>query len=421
MQKILATALGKSVRLATRARKSGGQALPGLVVENVFPNYMAQMLNKLPEGVVVVTGTNGKTTTTKILVELLAQNGKRVLTNSTGSNMTRGIVSTLTKNARLTGKLPYDMAVLEVDEASTRRLMAQVKPAWVLALNVSRDQLDRFGEVDSVARLIGELMQTSRKGVIVNADDPLLVAAAKGVKNIDYFGVSPALREFFPSDYEIVSVGKRPVTTRLVTQKLAVELLDFKAAKATYRIGSEVHEATFALGGQHNLLNLAAAFALAHKLLPKVEPDVLVGQAARVSMAFGRGEVFNLGPARTVELVLVKNPAGFRQALASYANRKADYMIAINDRFADGRDVSWLWDIDFSGLMGRNLQLTSGSRAADMALRLSYDNVKVDHVAPSIDAALNELVSSPGDKLIFATYTAMLQLHAKLSKMQEQL
>lgn len=421
MQKVLATALGKTIRVATRARKSGGHALPGLVVEKLFPAYMAKMLRLLPEGVVVVTGTNGKTTTTKIIVELLSQNGKRVLTNSTGSNMTRGIVSSLVKNARLTGKLPYDLAVLEVDEASTRRLMAELAPTWVVALNISRDQLDRFGEVNSVARLIGELMAYASRGVIANADDPLLAAVAKQAKNVDYFGVTPGLRELFPSDYELAAVGQKPIAPRLSNQKPVVELLDFKAAKATYRIGSANYQASFALGGQHNLLNLAAAYALVHKLLPSVDPSQLVNQSSKISMAFGRGEVFNLGPARSVQLVLVKNPAGFRQALASYANRKADFMIAINDRFADGRDVSWLWDVDFSRLIGANVQIASGTRAADMALRLSYDNVRVGAVTHNVNQALEDFIKSPGDKLIFSTYTAMLQLHAKLTKLQEQL
>jgi UDP-N-acetylmuramoylalanine-D-glutamate ligase len=174
MQKTAGTILGKTVKAGLRFRRSGGQALPGLIVEKLFPNYIGAMLNRLPEGVVVITGTNGKTTTTKMVVHLLKANGKRVLTNSTGSNLTRGIASSISQHAKVTGKLPYDIAVLEIDEATARRLVSQVKPRWLLALNVSRDQLDRFGEVDVVALYIKSAMDASG-GVVTNARDPHLL------------------------------------------------------------------------------------------------------------------------------------------------------------------------------------------------------------------------------------------------------
>jgi len=210
MHRFIGTAIGKSVRGLTRLKGTGGHALPGLVVERLLPRYLASMLAQLPDGVVVITGTNGKTTTTKMVVELLRANGKRVLTNPTGSNFTRGIISSLTHQAKLSGHLPFDIGIFELDEAYARHFVAQVKPKWVLALNVMRDQLDRFGELDTAARLIADTMLEATEGVIINDDDARLVAhALQANKHTMYFGVAPKLRQYFPVDDELVAVGPR--------------------------------------------------------------------------------------------------------------------------------------------------------------------------------------------------------------------
>src|ERR1700761_7651627 len=145
--------------------------MPGLVVETLVPGYLGTMLKQLPDGVIIITGTNGKTTTTKMVVEVLRANGKRVLTNPTGSNLTRGIISSVSQQAKRTGKLPFDIAVFELDEAYARQFTDVVRPRYVLGLNASRDQLDRFGEVDTVAKLISETMLSAAHGIITNADD----------------------------------------------------------------------------------------------------------------------------------------------------------------------------------------------------------------------------------------------------------
>jgi UDP-N-acetylmuramyl tripeptide synthase len=418
MQKTAGTILGKTVKAGLRFRRSGGQALPGLIVEKLFPNYIGAMLNRLPEGVVVITGTNGKTTTTKMVVHLLKANGKRVLTNSTGSNLTRGIASSISQHAKVTGKLPYDIAVLEIDEATARRLVSQVKPRWLLALNVSRDQLDRFGEVDVVASYIKSAMDAS-VGVVSNARDPHLLGLARTLKDkdISYFGFTDHLKEYFPSDYELAAV-KTAVKSRenLVNTEVDVELADFRENSVKYTIGGKKYAAALKVSGQHNYLNGAAALAIAKKLLPQAADKELVGQLADVSLAFGRGEKYKLKSGAVIELVLVKNPASFTQALASYGGSKSSLMIAINDNIADGRDVSWLWDVSFGPLADAKVAVTSGSRAADMALRLSYDDITAQEIEPDLTKALDILSQKNGGKVILATYTAMMQLYAKLSK-----
>ncbi len=423
MLDILGTLTGKFIRLLLKFRPEGGQALPGLVIEGLFPSYLPSMLGKLPEGVVIITGTNGKTTTTKMVVEILQANGKKVLTNSTGSNLTRGIVSALSQQATWLGRLKLDIAVLEVDEATARLLIRAVRPRWVLGLNVSRDQLDRYGEVDTVAGYVGAAMAEATEGVITNAGDPHLLKIAQklaaGKKKIIYFGAAASLRRFFPSDYELAAVNQKPAG-KLGAKTVNVVLEAFSGQNVTYRIEGQNYKAGLLLSGQHNFLNGAAALALCRQVLPGVPAEELVAQLAKVSLAFGRGEKYRLGDT-DIELVLVKNPASFTQALLSYGSAQSSLMIAINDNLADGRDVSWLWDVDFHPLRGRTVAVTSGSRAADMALRLSYDDITVQTVEPRLITALKILAGQPGPRVVLTTYTAMLQLYSFLSKKAEKL
>jgi UDP-N-acetylmuramyl tripeptide synthase len=377
------------------------------------------MLSQLPEGVVVITGTNGKTTTTKMVVELFEATGKRVLTNRTGSNLNRGIISSLVHQASASGKLPYDIAVFELDEAYARRFVHTVKPRWVLALNVTRDQLDRFGEVDTAAAMIVETMQAATEGVVTNANDPRLLPAAQKIAKeqgiqLHLFSVADGLRKFFPTENELVSVEERLVTNKSVTAD--VSLAQFSGQEVTYTIDGKPFTTSVKLSGQHNFQNAAAALAYVHALAPNIRPVELITRLSKIEPAFGRGEIYKLKNSTTLRMVLVKNPAGFGQALASYLPTSAPVMIAINDNIADGRDMSWLWDVDFAPLQGHNIALISGKRAPDMALRLQYDLIKINAVAPDLETAINGFAKQPGEKLLFTTYTAMLWLHKRLQK-----
>lgn len=407
--------MGKSVAAGLRAAgRSGGQALPGLIVEKTVPGYLAKMLGQLPGGVVIITGTNGKTTTTKMVVELLAENGQRVLTNATGSNMTRGIISSVSQNATKSGRLPFDFAVFELDEAYARLFVKAVRPRWVLGLNASRDQLDRFGEVDTVASYIGQAMAAATDGVITNADDRLLRTQADNCQApVHYFGIADELLKFFPRDNELVAVGGKLPTKRSLDLSPDVVLTRFADSSATYTISGKDYSAQLQVTGQHNFQNAAAALALVGCLLPDVTAERLVKSLGHVRPAFGRGQEFSLKNGSALQLALVKNPASFRQGMASYAGRNTKVLIAINDRIADSRDMSWLWDVDFTSLGGRSICLT-GSRAYDMAMRLQYDGVSAEEIEPDIDQALKTFCGQPGDKVIFASYTAMLKIHKLL-------
>jgi len=417
MQEIVGTILGKSVKRVAQLHRGSGQALPGLVIEKLFPSYFIKMLRQLPDGVVIIAGTNGKTTTTKIVTELLQSNGKRVLTNPTGSNLTRGINSTLIHQAKISGKLPFDTAVLELDEAYARQFAELVKPRWVLTLNVTRDQLDRFGEVDTAAAMLADTMAQATKGVVTNANDPRLSVAVKDLKvpKVVFFGVDDSLRKYYPSENELVAVGGVAAGS-IANKDVAVILTSFTKSQVSYHIGGKELSTTLQLTGQHNYQNVAAALALTQALLPEIPQETLMMQLAKIKTAFGRGESFKLKNGSSLQLILVKNPAGFRQALASYLPTKAPIMIAINDNIADSRDVSWLWDVDFSPLKNHQIALTSGRRAADMALRLQYEDIAAKEVVPSLPEALKEFCQLPGDKLLFTTYTAMLWFYKTLRK-----
>ena len=195
--------IGKAVRGASRLLRHGGSAFPGKIVEQIDPGFLARTLADLPYGVVLVSGTNGKTTTTRMVASMLETLGLKVFTNPTGSNFTRGVVSALLTEVPLNGRLDADVAVLELDEAYAVKFVQQVKPRFALLLNVMRDQLDRFGEIDNTARLLERVAEATTGTVVLNREDPRIARFASAVPEgtgVRYFGLAPELRRFFPSD-----------------------------------------------------------------------------------------------------------------------------------------------------------------------------------------------------------------------------
>lgn len=415
-QTSLAIIIGKILRYIIRLRGSGGSALPGLVVEKLQPSFLSDTLSNLPDGVVVVTGTNGKTTTTKMIADLLSSLGKKVLTNSTGSNFTRGIVAMIVKEARIGQALDHDIAVIELDEAYARRFVKDFKPAYVVALNVMRDQLDRFGEIDTTAEILKSVLAQSTEGCVINGNDPHLTSIAKTLKApISYYAVDKSLQKYFPTDAELLSVSDQNSNHRVPLTD--VELSGFNGQKAEFKISGKVYKTTLQVTGLYNFQNAAAAIALTRLVLPNIKIETILHRLSQVTPAFGRGESFKIG-GQPLEVVLVKNPAGFRLAIKSFLS-KADIMIAINDQYADGRDVSWLWDVDFTDLKSQKVTMISGIRAYDMALRLRYDEVSFKDIETDLNKALQRFIEESSDqpKRIYCTYTAMLSLYARLAKL----
>lgn len=438
MRDLLSALIGKAVRQVARLR-GGGSALPGLVVDKIDPGFLARVLGRLPYGVVAVSGTNGKTTTTKMIVEILEAQGLRVFTNRTGSNFSRGVIAAAVQECTVAGKLQADIAVLELDEAHAMYFIDRVRPRHTLLLNVLRDQLDRFGEIDTTAQLLRRIAEATTDGVVVNREDPLLEAIGarieaeateSGRPELRHFGLSPALRATFPSDSDFHgaaahdSASADPDSDRAFADVVLAEIGDHEAV---FEIDGDRHRTSLRLEGLYNTFNAAAALATVRMVLGSgagggrsADTGDILSALSEVRPAFGRGEQLQLD-GHPLELVLVKNPAGFRLGLASFDPEGVDTMIAINDQYADGRDMSWLWDVDFTSLQASGVRTVSGTRAWDMALRLEHDDVRVDRVLEDLATALRSFRSETGERprRIYCTYTAMLELRRELAEITE--
>ncbi|WP_418969359.1 MurT ligase domain-containing protein [Alloscardovia omnicolens] len=428
---VFTPAVGKMVRAAARLR-GGGTALPGKIVETIDADFMARTLGQLPYGVVLVSGTNGKTTTTRIVASMLEQLGLRVFTNPTGSNFTRGVVSALLDQVDMRGQLHADVAVLELDEAYAVHFVKQVKPRYSLLLNVLRDQLDRFGEIDTTARMLSAVAEATTGTVVLNREDPRVAALSDvvtGDASVEYFGLSDDLMSFFPSDDAMHDAEDAHTYHLAHYRPAAVTLTALEDKQATFAFGQSegTYKAQLKLEGVYNAFNAAGALAVVDAVMRGVDPHKassnkrpthaeMVLAASAVTPAFGRGESITVRE-DTVELILVKNPMGFRLALKSFDAADHDTMIIINDEYADGRDMSWLWDVDFSSLADGGVHTVSGVRATDMALRLAYDGVEAQEVNDNIETAVKNFVSSTRgrNKHIYCTYTSMLTARKVLS------
>ena len=416
-----AVVAGKAARAASRLR-GGGSALPGLVAERVDPGFLAHALRDVRGGIVVVSGTNGKTTTTKMLVAVLRAHGRTVFTNPTGSNFTRGVISSMLGELPLGGRLDADLAVLELDEAHALKFAATVRPTHALLLNVARDQLDRFAEIDHTAQLLASLAEQTTTGVVLNLDDSFIARirdrVADGV-GVTWFGVDASIADRLP---ELQEQDVRSGDEFVPPTPGPDDGLLKPADERTFSIlfgpnGTElVGPLELRQRGLAAMINATAAATAARALLgSEFDPDTAAEALRAVTPPFGRGEVVMVD-GQPLELVLVKNPAGFTVALGTYATPVAT-MVAINDNYADGRDVSWLYDVSFESLRGSGVALTSGVRGYDMALRLQYDDVPVAAVEPDLDRALDTfLAQHPTEpKRIFCTYTAMMALRRTLA------
>ncbi len=406
---------GKAVRSVARLR-GGGSALPGLFVERIDPQFLKKTLAPLPHGVVVISGTNGKTTTTKMVVALLEAHGLKVFTNRTGSNFTRGVAAALLGDINLRGQLDADIAVLELDEAHAVKFVEVIPPTHSLILNVMRDQLDRFGEIDATAKLLQKIVEATTESVVLNREDPRIRSLAQQTKKqrVSYFGVSKTLRASFPTDDELRGDAVR----QDALPDSAVQLESHTHSSATFVIDGTHFSTSLRITGVYNILNAAAALALTKSVLGDTFSSIeAIHALANVTPAFGRGETMTIG-GQPLELVLVKNPSGFRLGLSSFSPKGYATMIAINDNYADGRDMSWLWDVDFESLTEAGVAAVSGIRAYDMAVRLQYDRITTELVETDLTTALRTFIDHYPDtpKRIYCTYTAMITLRKELSK-----
>ncbi|MDR2538802.1 MAG: MurT ligase domain-containing protein [Bifidobacteriaceae bacterium] len=406
--------LGKFVSSIVRLR-STGSAFPGRIVELFDRNFLKNILAQLPLGVAIITGTNGKTTTTKIVTALLEAHDLKVFTNPSGSNMTRGIISSLLRRVQWNGKLDYDMAVLELDEAYSIQFSRQVAPDYALVLNLFRDQLDRYGEIDSTAKKLEEMISRVKTGLVLNREDPYVMRLNQSAQiEAVYFGLISRIRLLIKNDDELYSSSDLSFE---YSPYAKCDLTDYRKGEIQFNYLGENLRSKFQLIGIHNALNAVAGWSLASEILgDRFRLDLSLNALAKIKPAFGRGEIVHIQGVE-VEIMLVKNPSGFRYALQDDQSPQAQRMIVINDAFADGRDVSWLWDVDFRPLIQVGVNIVSGVRAFDMAIRLLYDDVPIQRVIPEIATALNYALNNRTTLRIYCTYTAMLAVRRGLAKL----
>jgi UDP-N-acetylmuramyl tripeptide synthase len=409
------TAIGKFTRKIAKLKGGSGSALPGLIVEKIDRNFVSDSLKQLPHGTIVVSGSNGKTTTTKIIVSLLESVGLSVFTNKSGSNFTRGIAASLLEDVDINGNLNKDIAVIELDEAYAAKFVDSFKPDFSVLLNVMRDQLDRFGEIDKTAQFLKKVAENTKSSVILNNDDERIRVIADYIKARPvFFGLSQKLTHFFPSDDDLHSDNEHIPNKN---NDIAVRLEEFKSNNAVFTINDTRYSTRLELKGIYNILNSAAALATVTTIVKNPDIEKLLTALSKVTPAFGRGESINVD-GQSIELILVKNPSGFQLSLESFKPDNYDTIIAINDDYADGRDVSWLWDVDFNILQKYSVYAACGSRAFDMSLRLQYNNVTVSITDVDIDKTITDSIKkSKKSKRIFCTYTAMLAIRKQLGKM----
>lgn len=417
--------IGKLILLILRLLGRSGSALPGLIVEKLDRRFLTRSIGQLPHGFVVVTGTNGKTTTTKIISELLQAGGLRALTNKTGSNFVRGVISATVDASSWTGKLPYDVAVFEQDEAHAVHLVRRVKPKGVIALNIMRDQLDRFGEIDTTAKLIGKVVASATDFVILNANDPRVskLASENPTAKTVWFGHDKKLTSEFVSDDQHHSGDELEF---FEAARPDVSLVSRSPDKIRLRIGKKTHSAELLLDGPHNAINATAAIATSLELIPEANPEDILNALSKIEAAFGRGETIKLNSGAKLRVQLIKNPAGFTHSLKLLdPNKYRTIGVMINDDHADGRDVSWLWDVSYKGLAETDAPIVcGGTRGFDMALRLKYDGIETSKTHINLEKFVREIAFNLDlgkSGIVFCTYTAMLQLRGELAKYSQEI
>jgi UDP-N-acetylmuramyl tripeptide synthase len=434
--------------LSRRSGRGGGTTLPGRLLLRMAPDAIARLASELDGGITIVSATNGKTTTAGMIAAALRAAGREPVHNRAGSNMTWGVATALLEQRGTEG-------LFEVDEAWLPRVAAEVEPRLVVLGNLFRDQLDRYGELEHLADewAVAVAARAGATEFALCADDPLIADLGRDEDlarrpGVTYFGIEdrsqalPELQHAFdakhcrrcgsPYSYAVAFVGHlghyscpncgadRPAPDVAATR---IELDGMSGSRVQVRTPQDEVELRLPLPGLYNAYNALAALTAAMRLGIRAE------RAARaiesMEAVFGRVETIRVGE-RELSILLIKNPAGANEVLRTLlletgdGDRSLDIWVALNDRIADGRDISWVWDADFELLAGHVRRVTcAGTRAPEMAVRLKYagvppDAIEVDANIPhSIDRAVQH---ADGRLFALPTYTALLELRTVLAR-----
>ena len=442
MRRTAAVWAGKATGALSRmSGRGGGTTLPGDVARAIDPGVLRKLTSDLTQGSIVITGTNGKTTTARLIATLFEGLGRRVVSNRSGANLIFGATAAALRSAGPDGRLRADWGVFEIDEASLPRAVDEIQPRAAIVLNLFRDQLDRYGELEKIAKTIESALSRLPDGAhaILNADDPRVGEIGLGL---------PSRPLWFGLDDPRVAMPELPHAADARTCPRCGASLKFSAVylghDGVYRCpngdfarpnpqvtATEIELNGFdslsmtvggtrldlPVGGLYNCYNALAAFAAGQAL--GLEPHYMAQRMHGFRAAFGRQEAMDFR-GRHLVLVLSKNPAGFNETLRTAVDLAGatTFLLGLNDRKADGTDVSWIWDVDFERLKGKaQVVIPAGTRANDLAVRLKYAGVEA--LAPQTEPgrALDALVAATPEGTtahVLCTYTAMLDLRAEL-------
>lgn len=413
--------LGKLLsKLIQLANLGNGSTWPGHIALKINPSFIKETLKHSPTKIIFIVGTNGKTTTTSLLTHLLKGDRKKVIQNTSGANLINGIASTLILNTNIKGRLLADYALFEIDENAFPLACKEVTPDAIIFLNLFRDQLDRYGEINTIAanwsKTISQLPSSTK--LFLNADDPQIAFLGRNAtQKIYYFGLDE--KGTTKSDQMADSSYCPLCGSRLDYKKTYYSHLGVWSCpnKDLSRPSSITTLApSYPLSGLYNHYNTLAAYLCALTFGSKAAS--LEESLKTFKPAFGRQEKL-LVNGKNVEVILAKNPAGFNQTLQTVLDLKAkNLLLLLNDRIADGTDVSWIWDVDFEMLKNKNITMTvSGERCYDLALRLKYADVPTV-IEPHLPHAVTASITAIRDEdtlFIIPTYTAMLDIRKVLT------
>ena len=395
-----------------------GSTWPGHIALKINPYFINQILGKSKTKIILVTGTNGKTTTAKLLQTILESNGRKVILNSSGANLLNGIASALITSSDTSGKLNKDFAIFEVDENTLPQIVKVIEPDYIIALNLFRDQLDRYGEIDTIAKkwreAYSKLIKTQ---FILNADDPQIAFLGNGLTNAHYFGLESKGNN--KTEHASDSILCPKCTNRLTfTKHYFSHLGDWSCASCGLKrplreIDSDLF---YPLSGDYAIYDIQAAALLA-KLIGLNKEQINQG-LKNFKPAFGRQEIIKITN-KEIQLFLSKNPTSLNESLSTAKDLGAKTLLfVLNDKIPDGLDVSWIWDVNFEQLLSKDMNIiVSGLRAYDMAIRLKYTGFFV-HIVVDVEKAIKVAIKSleNDEKLyILPNYSAMLEARKVLT------
>jgi lipid II isoglutaminyl synthase (glutamine-hydrolysing) len=427
----IAVSVAKSVTFGVRSLRLGAASvLPGSIARRIEPQLLQLLSQQVKNGVILIAGTNGKTTTSLLLCEILQRKGYRVAHNSTGANLENGLMTALMENSNLLGTLDVDYAILEVDENIVPKVLAPIQPKLILCLNLFRDQLDRYGEVDTISKRWTKAIATlpSQTIVVANADDPTICYLGQQLsqQSVSFFGLNEPENYLEAIPHAVDSIYCPKCGHALNYKGVYLSHMGeyscpscgFSRSKPTL----DSSEWQQILVGLYNKYNTLAAATAAKEL--GVDEATIRDTIPNFKAAFGRAEELKIN-GKNVRILLSKNPVGTNETIRVVTQSSDTItLLVLNDKIQDGEDVSWIWDVDTEKLVERGGTLVvSGDRAYDMALRLRYSEsspqsnfnlIVEENLRQAINTALER---TPNNETlhILPTYTAMLDVREALT------